>query len=288
MPKLSFLNYIRILITGIVLSFCVALCYSNAQDGTCPNAASARTSTAADLEGISDALPVENVVTDVREEQGLKEFQRLSRNYRQEGLAMQRIGNLDAAMSFYQKSIELDPSYAVAYNDLGVVYETKGFLDRAEEAYKKAMMMSPNLLSPYTNLALLYENQRAFVKALPYWQRRGTFGDPNDRWTQMALQRVRDIKLMQGVIPLDGSDVREQDVMGLVQEVLQQKAIEKKDNKRLALKYFQRAKIFYEQHKEVAALKEAVDAQQLDPSNKEIIEFIEKVQKRLLSKHPMS
>ena len=50
-------------------------------------------------------------------------LQREARDYRQEGVEYQRIDDLDTAMAYYQKAIELDPSYTVAYNDLGIIYE---------------------------------------------------------------------------------------------------------------------------------------------------------------------
>ena len=70
-----------------------------------------------------------------QEEKNLSELQKQARSYRAQGLELQCIGNMDAAMSLYQKAIELDPAYPVAYNDLGIIYEAKGLIDRAEESY---------------------------------------------------------------------------------------------------------------------------------------------------------
>ncbi len=41
-------------------------------------------------------------------------------------------------------AVELDPSYAAAFNDLGIAYEHEGQLDKARKAYEKALELDPN------------------------------------------------------------------------------------------------------------------------------------------------
>lgn len=216
------------------------------------------------------------------ETEGLTVLQQQARDYRARGYGLQRVGNLDAAMSLYQKAIELDPLYAVAYNDLGVVYESKGFLDRAEDSYLKASKIDPNLLSAYSNLALIYENKRDLNKAAYYWEKRAIMGFADDPWTEKARQRFSDINLVLSKRPVE--DMREQEVIGLLKDTEVHKSLLKKSDKELAKSYFKEAKRLYKSGNEVTALKIAIDAQQLDPANTEIEEFIEKVQRRILSK----
>lgn len=52
----------------------------------------------------------------------------------------------------------------------------------------------------------------------------------------------------------------------------------------LARQVFETAKRKYKDGDEVTALKLAVDAAQIDPANREIAEFIERTQARILSK----
>ena len=92
-------------------------------------------------------------------------IQNQARTYRDQGLYLQRVGRLDEAMALFQKAIELDPGYAVAFNDLGVVYEAKGMPARAEQSYLRAIEIDPDYLSPYSNLAIYYENTRDLEKA---------------------------------------------------------------------------------------------------------------------------
>jgi Flp pilus assembly protein TadD len=211
----------------------------------------------------------------------LTELQKQARDYRKQGLEMQNLGNLDAAASFYQKALQLDPGYVVPYNDLGVIYEAAGAIDRAEESYFKAIQINPKYLSPYSNLALLYENKRDLQKAAVYWKKRADLGAPEEAWTQKALQRFKDINVVVEGKPLD---TREKEVIGLTKDILNQKALEKESNPELAKTKFKKALIYFNKGDDVSALREAVDAQILDPDNPEIEEFVEKVQKRLLSK----
>lgn len=44
----------------------------------------------------------------------------------------------------WEKAIELDPTYAAAFNDLAIAYEHEGQLDKARKAYEKALDLDPN------------------------------------------------------------------------------------------------------------------------------------------------
>jgi tetratricopeptide (TPR) repeat protein len=212
----------------------------------------------------------------------LAPLQDQARNYRINGLAFQRAGNLDQAMAFYQKAIELDPSYGAVYNDLGVLFEAKGLTDRAEDAYLKAVQVDPSDLSAYTNLALIYEAKRDLNKAYFYWDKRAQLGLPDDPWTKRAHSRLKDINIVLSNRPRE--DALELEVSGLVKDIAEQKAQLNKDSKALAKFYFEQAKLKQKKGDDVTAFKLALDASQLDPTNAEIEEFMTKIQGRLLSR----
>lgn len=214
----------------------------------------------------------------------LSTLQQQARVYRNQGLESQSSGDLDTAMSLYQKAVELDPTYAVAYNDLGVVFEAKGFSDRAEQSYLKAIKIDSNYLSAYSNLALFYENKRDFEKAYIYWKKRAKLGSPDDPWTIRAKERIKDIRMVK-----EGADFelesREQEVTSLMKEVLNRKSLLKDtDEKTQVQKYFEKAKQSYDRGDYALSRKEALDALALDPANREIEEFIEKAQTKALSR----
>lgn len=213
----------------------------------------------------------------------LSELQKQARAYRNQGFGLQRIGDLEGAMSLYQKAIELDPAYAVAYNDLGIIYEAKGDLEKAEQNYLKAITVDPDYLSAYSNLALLYENKRELNKAILYWEKRAELGSDDDPWTEKARQRLNDIHLVQEGLRFN-LDSREQEVIDLVKDVLDEKSVLREDDTAQAKKYFEKARQSYNRQDYATARKEALDAQALDPANKEIEKFIEEVQRKALSR----
>lgn len=215
-------------------------------------------------------------------EEDLTQFQKQAREYRVRGLELQRMGNLDGAMVWYQKAIQLDPAHAVTYNDLGIVCEAKGLTDRAEGYYLLAIKADPDYLSPYTNLAYVYEGRRDLQKALTYWKKRYELGSADDPWTQKARRHMEDIGMISSKKPFE--DLREQEVVSLVEETAVQKLILKREDKALAGRHFQRAMRSYDTKDYATAIREALNAMQLDPANPEIEKFIEKVQNRALSR----
>ncbi len=213
-------------------------------------------------------------------EENLTALQEQARMYRSQGLEMQDTGNVDTAMSLYQKAIELDPAHAVAYNDLGIIYEAKGLIDLAEENYLKSISIDPMYLSTYSNLALLYENKRELERSAFYWEKRVQLGSLNDAWKEKARQRLADIRSVLSKRPVE--DAREQEVIALMKDVAVYKSRLRTDSKALSQEYFEKAKQSYNKGDFATAIKEALDAQYLDPANEEIEKFIEKVQTRAL------
>lgn len=212
----------------------------------------------------------------------LTALQEQAREYRDEGLKVQDMGDLDSAMKLYQKAIEVDPAYAVAYNDLGVIYEAKDMTDRAEESYVKAIKIDPYYLSTYTNLALFYEGKRDFGKAAYCWKKRAELGDLDDPWTKKARERLEDIRL--SLSPRPAQDSQEKDVVKLMKDVANEKYMLSHDDKLLARRNFMKAKDSFNKEDYATAIKKASDAQYLDPDNKDIEEFIERSQNRALSR----
>lgn len=211
----------------------------------------------------------------------LSTMQGMARDYRDEGLALQKKGDLDGALAFYQKAAQMDPMYSVVYNDIGVLYEANGSYKDAAQSYLRAIQLDPGYPSPYTNLAILYEQGRDLKKAEFYWDKRVKLGPSTDPWTKKAKQRLDDIKMVLAGSPQKS---KEKDVLDLTKKIAKEKTAQKQDNKVLAKSYFDKAKLLYQKGDEVAAYQKASDAWQLDPANDAIQEFVERVQLRLLTR----
>ena len=48
------------------------------------------------------------------------------------------------ALLRWQRAVQIDPTYAAAYNNLAIGYEHEGDLDRARAAYEKALQLEPD------------------------------------------------------------------------------------------------------------------------------------------------
>lgn len=65
-------------------------------------------------------------------------------------------GDLRKARLFYQKSLDLDKSYAPAFNNIGVLHLKKSEYEKAVAAFTKARELSRFSLTPTFNLAFVY------------------------------------------------------------------------------------------------------------------------------------
>lgn len=78
------------------------------------------------------------------------------------GINVAQRGLWREAIYRWEKAVELDPSYAPAYNDLAIAYEHEGELAKAKKAYEKALDLDPNNMQIRQNYELFKEiNDRA-------------------------------------------------------------------------------------------------------------------------------
>lgn len=235
------------------------------------------------------------------------ELQKQARIYRSQGLKLQKQGNIDGAISYYQKAILLDTNYVLAYNDLGIVFEAKGRFERAKEMYLKAIAIDPSYPNSYSNLALLYESQGDFTNAALCWIKRKNLSYfLDDPWAEKAREHIKDIARLH---PEDFSRVPDQykkaprylaepeppylteALPSLTETRVKVKApkppgmildTKEQDRKTRALEYLERAQASFSRGDYVTALRQATQAEYLDSSNKEISAFVEKVRKIIL------
>lgn len=61
------------------------------------------------------------------------------------------------ALLRWQRAVQIDPTYAAAYNNLAIGYEHEGDLDKARAAYEKALQLEPDNASIRQNYELFKE-----------------------------------------------------------------------------------------------------------------------------------
>lgn len=126
---------------------------------------------------------------------GKEDIAQRAGTYREEGYRAQAKGDVDGALKYYQKAIQIDPLYVEVYNDLGVVYEAVGNEDNAVAMYNKALELAPQYLPAYTNLAFFYEKKGDIEKASYYWQKRYELGKDGEYWKQVARQHLDELNM---------------------------------------------------------------------------------------------
>ena len=73
------------------------------------------------------------------------------------GINVAQRGLWREAIYRWEKAVELDPTYAAAFNDLAIAYEHEGQLEKARKAYEKALELDPNNSQVRQNYELFKE-----------------------------------------------------------------------------------------------------------------------------------
>jgi len=73
------------------------------------------------------------------------------------GISVAQRGLWREAIYRWEKAVEIDPTYAAAFNDLAIAYEHEGQLDKARRAYDKALELDPNNTQIRQNYELFKE-----------------------------------------------------------------------------------------------------------------------------------
>lgn len=78
------------------------------------------------------------------------------------GIRVAQNGLWKEATYRWEKAVELDPTYAAAWNNLAIGYEQQGNFTEAEKAYEKAVTLDPDNVMIRQNYDLFKEiNDRA-------------------------------------------------------------------------------------------------------------------------------
>ncbi len=78
------------------------------------------------------------------------------------GIKVAQSGLWKEATYRWEKAVQIDPTYAAAWNNLAIAYEQQGNFDKAREAYEKAVTLEPKNLLFRQNYDLFKEiNDRA-------------------------------------------------------------------------------------------------------------------------------
>lgn len=80
------------------------------------------------------------------------------------GIRVAQSGLWKEALFRFRRAVELDPSYAAAWNNLAIVYEQTGEHDKAKEAYERALRLAPKNVLLRQNYELFTELHERMTK----------------------------------------------------------------------------------------------------------------------------
>ncbi|MBI4685867.1 MAG: tetratricopeptide repeat protein [Nitrospirae bacterium] len=78
--------------------------------------------------------------------------------------------NYEIAIDEFKKAIEINPSHAVAYSNLGYIYFDLGLFDKAYEYQSRAVDFAPNYANAHYGLALVYKVRGDKAMAKRHWE----------------------------------------------------------------------------------------------------------------------
>ena len=207
----------------------------------------------------------------------------IAEEYRVRGYEEQKNGNLEQALVFYTKSLELISDNAAAWNDMGVLYEQLGIETKAEESYRKAIRFNPKYLPSYANLAYFYQKKGDIAKAVEYFEKRSEQGGPKDPWAQKAKAELFKID------PQRQKRIIQEESERLAQELIQKARDEFAAQVARAEGHYQEGLMLWDERNYAAAIEELDVALSLTPQNPKILrareEILEDKMKEEVYKH---
>ena len=90
------------------------------------------------------------------------------------GLILTGQEKIDKAIECYKKGLEIDPNYAMIYNNLGSIFfsfPSHKNIKKSEELYKKSILLDKKIAEPHNNLGNLYKSLNRFEEAIKYFNK---------------------------------------------------------------------------------------------------------------------
>jgi tetratricopeptide (TPR) repeat protein len=87
------------------------------------------------------------------------------------GLKQSKKENFEKAIRFYKKSLNEDPNFAFAWDNLGISYRKVNQYQNAIDAYNKSLEIDPKGVMPLQNIAVVYQYMKEFDKAIESYKK---------------------------------------------------------------------------------------------------------------------
>ncbi len=97
--------------------------------------------------------------------------------------------NLDLAIVYIRKAIEVNPKVELYYEDLGVAYGLGGRFDEAIAVSEKLIQLNPKYPAGYMNLSVSYRNKGNMALAKEYYNKARELNPALPTWEQTLVQQ---------------------------------------------------------------------------------------------------
>lgn len=87
------------------------------------------------------------------------------------GVSLQQRADEEKAISYYQKSLALNPGHAMAHNNIGILLFQKGKTREAIRHFEEALRFNPDFADPHHSLGLAYSRMARWREALEHFER---------------------------------------------------------------------------------------------------------------------
>jgi tetratricopeptide (TPR) repeat protein len=123
------------------------------------------------LLAVSSPLPA--AATELSPADGIRRYAQLVRLYPQSaryhnalGYYQFKAGHLKEAEGSYLRALDIDRSYSVAHNNIGILYLHQRKPEQAEDHFRQALAVSPSYVKAQYNLAVALFRQRRYIDAM--------------------------------------------------------------------------------------------------------------------------
>ena len=114
-------------------------------------------------------------------EEALKHYERAN--------SLAQSGKFEEAVRSYSRSLEINPKFVMAHNNLGNVYLLRGEFDKSLEHYSKALEIAPGFAESHYNLGVLFQKQGKTEQAASEY-RRALESDPAHQKARKGLDEL--------------------------------------------------------------------------------------------------
>lgn len=110
-------------------------------------------------------------------EQAIDEIKELNERFPNEptlfniiGACYKTLGDLHSAAKMFEIAVKINPKYAEAHFNLGVILKALGRIDQAIRSYQKAISILPNYPDAYNNIGNIFHELKRFSEAIDSYE----------------------------------------------------------------------------------------------------------------------